>query len=118
MKTTKLRLAVLVAVSIASSNAAADFASGLTIARVRLHEGVVYFGTTVQPGNTCNVYGEYFRFDPNTTNGKNFLATLLTAKTAGKLASVWYVNSTAPGTNQNNGCDASSIAILNGIALD
>jgi len=118
MKTIKLNLAALAAVSIASSNATAAYPTGLTIARVRVHQGAAYFGTTAQPGNTCSLWGEYFKFDSTTSDGKNYLATLLTAKAAGKLASVWYVNSTAPGTNQSNGCNESSVSILTGKALD
>jgi hypothetical protein len=112
------RVAPLAAALFYSGSSLADeYAGGLTVARVRVHSTKLAFGTTSQPANTCNEYGEYFRFDPTTTSGKNWMAIVVTAKTTGKPIDVWYKASTAPGTDSNSGCSDSTNSVLTGIAL-
>lgn len=110
---------VLVSVFVCSSAFATQlFAGNLSINRVRLDSGNAYFRTTPQPPETCSNWGEYIRFDPTTTAGKNFLSALLTAKASGKQIDVWYSPSSQPGTDQTNGCGAASISGLTGIAIE
>jgi len=115
----RILMSFLVLTSVVLSlNANATFSGGLEIMRVRVHaEGLVLFGASVQPANTCSSWGEYFIFDHTTASGKSLLSTLLTAKASGKTIQVWYINSTAVGTNQTSGCDSATMAKVTGIAL-
>lgn len=65
----------------------------------------------------CSYYSRNFRFDATTEAGKNMLSILLAAKMANKKIDVWYTPSTAPGTNQTNGCAHSAMAVLNSIGI-
>jgi hypothetical protein len=80
-------------------------------------DGWVYFGTTVPLDGTCSYFIDQFRFNGTTPAGKNMLATLMAAKIAGIPVSVWYTDSTAPGTNHNNGCTGATMAILTTIGI-
>lgn len=96
---------------------AQEYASVLTIARLRVHEGYAQFGTSVQPKNTCSNYGEYFKVDLTTVDGRHFLATLLTAKAADKPIDVWYTTSSAPGTDATNGCNGTTVSVLKAVSI-
>lgn len=99
-------------------NACAEEYSGvLSVARVRVHPGESYVGTSGQPSSTCSIYGEYFKFDHTTPHGKSLLATLLTAKAAGKPVELWYTASASPDSNQSTGCNRSTISILTGVSI-
>lgn len=101
-----------------TTTANAGYASGLEVMRMRVHDdGEVYFGTSVQPTGTCSNWGEYFKFNHTTAEGKSLLSTLLSAKASGMKIAVWYVESTAPGTDQSTGCTNDSIALITGIGL-
>ena len=79
--------------------------------------GMVYFGTSVQPSNTCAYYDWYYSFDSTTDGGKSALSILLAAKTTGAAVDLWYADSTAPGTNQTGGCTTSALSVMNAIAI-
>ena len=73
-------------------------------------EAYTMFSTIPQPANTCSSWGEYFKFDHKTETGKAFLSMLLTAKSSAQQIQVWYTASTAPGTNQSNGCNSAAVS--------
>jgi hypothetical protein len=75
-------------------------------------DGSALVGVSAPPANTCDYWGLQFRFDPTTAKGKNLLALLLQASSMGKNIGVGFDNSTAPGTNGNNGCSLSTMATL------
>ena len=80
--------------------------------------GSIKFGVNnADTTNTCSIYGRHFQFDATTEGGKNMLSILLAASMAGKKINVWYTASSAPGTNNTNGCNDSSIAVLTQIGL-
>lgn len=82
--------------------------------RITIHEsGRVMFGTSRQPGNTCNNGSRYFRFDSSTEGGKAMLSTLLAAKATGSRVQIWYAPSTAPGTD----CNTSSMAVVTSLGM-
>lgn len=114
---TTLIFILLVVAQAANAANAAGYAGKLSVNRIRMDDPMVYFGTTPQPASTCSNWGEYFKFNHTTPAGKSFLSTLLMAKASGKLIDVWYMESGAPGTDQSNGCDKDSLALLTGIGV-
>jgi hypothetical protein len=113
-----LSLVLAVAVCSAAATALAQsYAGPLKVERLRHHEnGEVRFGTDIRPADTCSDWGEYFRFDAGTPDGKRWLAILITAKAAGKPIDVWYTPSSNPAADQYTGCYA-AISRLQGVAL-
>ena len=100
------------------TSAYAGFSSDLAVKRVRVFDsGIVYFGTSSQPTDTCSNWGEYFQFDHTTAAGKSMLSTLLSAKASSMKVVLWYVESTVPGTNQENGCTKDALSLVTGIGL-
>jgi hypothetical protein len=80
-------------------------------------DGYVMFGTTVPLNGTCSYYIDQFRFDGKTVAGKNMLATLMAAKVAGVALTVWFTDSTAPGTDHTNGCTYQALAVPTGLGI-
>ncbi len=109
-------LAFLLVIGVGSNANAEKYAGSVTVARIRIHPLPygAYFGltNTPLPTDVCSLYGESFRFDHTTSHGKSLLATLLTAKVSGKLVDLWYSPSSAPGKNETNGCNDSTISTL------
>ena len=102
---------------IVGASARAEYAGDLSIYDVMVSSsGEVYVGFTTQPPATCSHWGWYVKFSTDAQGGKNMLSTLLTAHAAGKTVRIWYVDSTAPGTNQTTGC-GNAMAILDAVAL-
>lgn len=98
----------------------AEYASGITINRYYVRDdGKAFFGTSPKPINTCSYWGEYFFFDSTTLAGKNLLATLISAKLAGKKLDVWYAPpaDTYIGTDQASGCNVATMARLQSIGI-
>jgi hypothetical protein len=117
----KIRLFFLaLAMSLCGSQA---FAANEWLGNVQLGEtytdssGYVYFGLTPQPSNTCAYFAWYIRFDGSTSGGKSMLATILSAKLAGRTINIWYNDSVVPGTNQNTGCIQANMAVLTGVSI-
>ena len=79
----------------------------------------ISFGIAKQnlPKNLCSFWGRHFIFDATTESGKNMLSILLAAKMANKKIDIWYRPSTAKGTNQTNGCNGNSMAVLTNIGI-
>ena len=79
---------------------------------------IVSFGIANPPSkDLCSYWSRNFRFDATTEAGKNMLSILLAAKMANKKIDVWYTPSTAPGTNQANGCAHNTMAVLTNIGI-
>jgi hypothetical protein len=81
-------------------------------------DGTIFFAASPTPPATCNWWARQFIFDATTTVGKMMYATLLAAKLSGTQIHLWYQASSAPGTDQSNGCTPSTIAVATGIGLD
>ena len=79
----------------------------------------IYFGIAKEnlPKDLCSYWGRNFTFDATTEVGKNMLSILLAAKMANKKIDIWYRASKAPGTNQANGCNHHSMAVLTMIGI-
>ena len=114
-----IRSTIIVAVGLLFvSTAFADWVGGATLTDVSTSaDGLVYVGTSTQPANTCNSWGWYFVFDASTPGGKNMLASLLTAKMAGKTVNIWYSDSPVAGTNQTTGCNGSNVSTMEQISI-
>lgn len=112
------KLFVLMAALLGANGA---FAEGYGIGNIdALHvdkDGYAVFGTTVTMSGTCNWFIDTFRFPATTPEGKNMLAMLLTAKVAGIPVTIWYKESTTPGTNHTNGCTEATMAVPNAIGI-
>jgi len=112
------RVLLTCSILLASSQSYADWAGGVQLSEVTANpDGSVNVGLTTQPANTCSCWGWYFRFDASTPGGKNMLATILSAKMAGKAINVWYSVSSSPGTNQTNGCAGNAVSVLQGVSV-
>jgi hypothetical protein len=117
-KLNKVDVALIIIAGFTAVDAnAAGYSGILSVARVRVHPAETYVGTSLQPSDTCSEFGEFYKFDHTTPHGKSLLATLLTAKATGKNVEIWYLPSTASGTNQTNGCNTSTMAVLTGVSL-
>lgn len=112
-----LNMVAIMAVFFTQNTLAEEYSGALSVARVRVDPNGAFVGTNTQPGSTCSNWGEYFRFDHLSPHGKSLLAILLTAKVAGKTVEIWYTASSAPGTNQTNGCYDTTISTLTGVSI-
>ena len=76
------------------------------------------FGIENAPtSNTCSYFERHLKFDATTDAGKNMLSILLSASVADKSVNVWYTDSSAPGTDETNGCSPSSMATLTAVGF-
>jgi hypothetical protein len=80
-------------------------------------DGYASISVASAPTGTCSNWGYHFRFDASTSGGKNMLASLLAAKLAATTVNIWYADSANPGTNQSNGCNNSTMAVLQGVSV-
>jgi hypothetical protein len=80
--------------------------------------GNIMFGVNNAPtDSTCTYYNRHFTFDATTESGKNMLLIILAAQTARKKVTIWYTPSKAPGSNQLNGCNESTMATLTAVGF-
>lgn len=79
--------------------------------------GTVYFGLDTQLANTCSNWGEHFQFESATEGGKSKLSVLLSAKMSDSTLYVWYTPSSAPGSDQSNGCSYNAMAVADNVGL-
>jgi|SRR5712671_2705196 len=101
-----------------TSECFANWVGGVELGDINVApDGYVAVGLSTQPPGTCTNWSWYFRFDASTPGGKNMLATLMAAKVAGKTVNIWYSDSSSPGTNQTNGCNGSTMSVLQGISI-
>ena len=96
---------------------ATDWKGSLTIDKIRVNATWAYFSTTTQPPNTCSLWGEFLMFDYKTEAGQVYYNSLLAAKMANKKIDIWYVASSAPDTNQSNGCNETTASLLYGLRV-
>lgn len=95
----------------------AEYAGNVEVRRVRLDGTTAWVGVGPQAAGTCSNWGEHLKFDHTTAAGKNFLSTILTAKAMGGRIDVWYTLSSAPDTDQSNGCGSAATSVLSGVAI-
>jgi hypothetical protein len=101
-----------------ASQAHAGWVGGAQIAELNSSpDGYVAIGVTAAPSGTCSNWGFHFRFDASTSGGKNMLASLLAAKLAHNPVSIWFSESANPGTNQSNGCNNSTMSVLQAVSV-
>lgn len=112
-----LATAVVVSLLCLSTPAQAGYLSALGIKRFRIHNGQAWLRVDAAPSGTCTNYTDQFAFDPSTTLGKQTVAALLLAQAAGRQITLWYTDSTAPGTSEMDGCSFTSAAKITGIAV-
>jgi uncharacterized membrane protein YbaN (DUF454 family) len=115
MKNKLILISVLVLLSIQTYAQDNNFISGVEIDRIYINaSGYVFFGvTTPNLPNTCSFFLEQFVFQntlDSSENVRTMYAMLLSAKLANRMVHIWYTSSTAPDTNQTNGCSFSTIA--------
>jgi len=113
----KFFILVILSTILAHRAFAEEYANNLMLARIRINTAGVYVGMTRQPGNTCSMWGEFLKFDHTTSHGKSLLAMLVVAKTSEEIIEIWYTPSANPNTNETNGCDNTSMAVLTGVAI-
>jgi hypothetical protein len=102
--------------------AATEYAQPGTVLRITTvgsSNGKVIFGVSQVPAHTCNLYNTLqFILDTSTPDGKAMYAVLLLAKVTGKPIDVLYEDSTAPGTNDTNGCNVSTLSVVDSVGID
>ncbi|MGD8908499.1 MAG: hypothetical protein PVI92_04060 [Chromatiales bacterium] len=96
----------------------AAFLSGSTISLMFGSDNIKFAVNNAPTGSTCTYYNRHFTFDATTDSGKNMLLIILAAHMSGKKVALWYKPSSAPGSNQNSGCNESSMAILTAVGFD
>jgi len=102
----------------ARSAHAVTYQASLEVTSIRVADGgEVFVGFNQQPVGTCDAYGEYVTFDSSVAGSDSLLSGLYVAYSTGKTIDIWYDDSTAPGTNQNNGCSTATMAALRQIRL-
>lgn len=102
---------------ILSTNILAEYKGGVDVVIVRLNGTSAFVHVTPKPLLTCDYWGEELSFDYKSDTGKAYLSLLLTAKTTANKIDVWYTASTAPNTDQSNGCGTTTISTLTGVRL-
>ncbi|HEY5603191.1 MAG TPA: hypothetical protein VIM41_08795 [Gammaproteobacteria bacterium] len=113
----KKKYTLMLALLFFSSLVSADYVGNTNIKKIRVHDTVTLVGFDPQPANTCSNWGEYIKFDHRTETGKAYLSTFLSAKMSGKPVQLWYIASSAPGTNQTNGCYDGTTSTLTGVGI-
>ncbi|OGO75253.1 MAG: hypothetical protein A2203_09905 [Chromatiales bacterium RIFOXYA1_FULL_46_5] len=102
-----------------ANKAIAGYVEGQDLNRVYVDsDGFAYFGTSSQPPNTCNFFGEYFRLDVKTDSGKAMLSILLSSKMAQKKIIIWYNESTSIGTNHSTGCSVITMSSVTAVGVN
>jgi hypothetical protein len=81
-------------------------------------DGHVVFAISPRPPNVCSWGGGFFVFDATTPIGKNVYAHLLWAKATAKTIRVNYLDSSAPGTDENSGCNLNTISVISDVITD
>ena len=109
-------ISVFILILTSSISAKADYASAKKITTF-YGSSSIEFAVDSAPSTTCSSWGYHFRFDATTDAGKNMLSILLAAKMADKQVNLWFEPSSVPGTNQENGCSSSTMAIVNAIGI-
>ncbi len=97
--------------------AASEWVGYQSLARMNTSGNFVEFGVGSTPAQTCSYYSDQFRFDATTPNGKNMYALLLLVKETGQPLDIWYEDSAAPGTNQTNGCNESTMSVVDNVGI-
>lgn len=114
---TLIKMILLSMVLTASFAVSASYIGGKTTYSVYGND-YISFGVDAPPTNSvCDYHGRQFRFNAKTDKGKNMFAMLMAAELANRKISVWYTNSTAPGTDESSGCTTSTMAVLTAIGF-
>ncbi|MEM7763890.1 MAG: hypothetical protein AAF290_07385 [Pseudomonadota bacterium] len=66
---------------------------------------------------TCSSWNYEFRLPNTSTQYEDILATVIAAHISKVDTTVWYTDSTAPGTTQTNGCTESSMAVITALGM-
>lgn len=112
-----LRKILFVALMTAPHLVHAEFISGSTISKLYGSTSIKFGVDNAPSDTTCNYYGRHFYIDATNDGGKNMLSILLAAHLSGKKVDIWYRASTAPGTDETDGCTDSTIATITNIGF-
>jgi hypothetical protein len=112
-----LRILLIVTVLFMPLHAKADFLADSTISLMFGSDSIKFAVDNAPTDSTCTYYNRHFTFDATTEPGKNMLLIILAAQTAGKKVAIWYTPSKAPGSNQFNGCNESTMATLTAVGF-
>jgi hypothetical protein len=88
-----------------------NYAGSLNVRRIHVSNEICYVGTDSNPTGTCSEYNRQFKFSLKNNQGKAMYSIFIGAKLSGKKIDIWYTPSTAPGTDQTNGCNDTTMAI-------
>jgi len=113
-----LCLCLFASLAFETSTASADteFGGGFTVGRFYGGEGTqVIVTVSPTPPKTCSYFSSQLIFDASTPHGKIMFAILLASKAMGKPIDIWYGDSTAPGTDETNGCNSGTMSVLNNV---
>ncbi len=114
----KLILAVLMMGTLFATNANADYKEQVSLEIVApFASGSVLVSINNPPTGTCEYWSYSLIFDASTSGGDKIYKTLMTALAMKKSVDIWFDPTSAPGTNQHNGCTQDAMAILVGASL-
>ena len=87
-----------------------EYSGGHTIKKL-YGSSYITFGIDNAPNDKmCNYHGRHLTFDATTDKGRNILSILLAAHLSGKNIDVWYIPSSAPGSDSGSGCAHATLA--------
>jgi hypothetical protein len=116
MKIATLVLAILSLV-LFNGIARADYIGEIQFQRIFVEDNWCYVQVTDDVPNTCSYFYYRFKFDTTTNQGKIMYSALLMAKALNSPVDIWYTASTLPGTDENNGCNPTTMAVASAVAF-
>ncbi len=111
----KKLILVMISILMFASVSFGDYWGPVKITELRIQGKNVFLGTSTVPANVCSNWGESFRFDHTTPEGKSYLAALLSAKSSSSNITLWY--SPAAVTGACGDAAGVHMAKLSGVAL-
>ena len=116
MKITTIFLTALVFV-LFNGIAHAEYIGTVQFQKVFVENDWCYIQVTDDVPDTCSYFHYRFRFNTTTNQGKVMYSALLMAKALKSPVDIWYTVSSAPGTDENNGCNSTTMAVASAIAF-
>ena len=118
MKTTALALTAFMLALLFNGNARADYIGSVQFQKILVDNDWCYVQVMDDVQDTCSYFYYRFKFKTTTNQGKIMYSALLLAKALKSPVDIWYTVSTAPGTDENNGCSPTTMAEASAVAFE
>lgn len=111
------KLALVILFSLSSNLAVADYVGGSTISKLYGAKNMRFGVDNASTQNTCDYWGRQFIFDATSESGKNMFTIIIAANMAGKKVDIWFTPSLSPDTDQDSGCNGSTMAVVTSVGF-